>query len=273
MRLLAAAFCVSALSWAQSPTDVFTKAPPEVEKSLRERLEQFFQAYSTGKFRAAEQLVHEDSKDIFYNAAKSPLISYETVEIQYSDKFTKAVVITNVELDWNTSRGRMRVKPPMKTLWKLDQGQWWWYAEPQKTWETPFGTMRPGENPATPSPAARVHSIADLINQIEIGNREIRLSGYQHSEATGSITNRMPGEVEIKLDNIPLPQGLQVTLSKTKLARGETATVSFKYDPPNRWPKPGAEVSVILVQTGYPYRFKLTFDPDPQAQKLLPTQP
>jgi hypothetical protein len=273
MRVFALALCVSALLWAQSPTDVFSKAPPEVDKRLRERIEQFFKLYASGKFRTAEELVHEDSKDHFYNAAKSPLISYEVVDVKYSDNFTKAVVMTTVELDWDTPRlGRIRVKPPMKTLWKLDQGQWWWYTEP-KTWETPWGVMRAGEQPAGPAAAVRRMTVSDFVNQIQIGNRDIRLKAWEASEATGSITNNMPGEVEFKLDDAPLPAGLTVTLSKTKLARGETATVTFRYDPPNRWNKPDREVAIVLVETGIPYKFRVTFAPDPEAQKIPQGRP
>ena len=146
MRRYAVACCLFAVcSLAQSPTDVFDKAPPEVEKALRERAAIFFQAHVDGKFRQAEKVIHADSQDDYYNSEKQRLINFEISKITYSDKFTKAVVIADVELDWVTARtGKIRVKPPMKTVWKLDEGQWWWYAPTRTKWETPFGEMKPG---------------------------------------------------------------------------------------------------------------------------------
>jgi hypothetical protein len=131
--LFAALLCGALV--AQSPTDVFEKAPPAVDQALRDRIAIFMAAHISGKFRNAEQVVHEDSQDIYYNSHKSKYLSYDVVRINYSDNFTKATVVTAVEMDWYTARlGKLRVKPPLTTTWKLDNGQWWWYAIPQKDW-------------------------------------------------------------------------------------------------------------------------------------------
>src|SRR5688572_16111719 len=98
-------------AFAESPTAVFDKAPPQVENALRERIAKFFEAHISGKFRLAEQVVHDDSQDIFYNSQKQKFISYEIVKIDYSENFTKATVVTAVEMDWHTARlGKIRVK-------------------------------------------------------------------------------------------------------------------------------------------------------------------
>ena len=57
---------VSALL-AQSPEELFEKAPPHVDQTLRERVKIFYQAHVDGKFRVADTVVHEDSKDAFSN--------------------------------------------------------------------------------------------------------------------------------------------------------------------------------------------------------------
>src|SRR5215203_3723879 len=133
-------------------TDVFDKAPPELDNALRARVAKFFQAHVDAKFRQAEEVIAEDSKDFFYNMEKQKYFGFEIVRINYSENFTKATVVTGVEVEWRSPRvGVMRVKPPLTSLWKLENGQWYWYVVPQKDWDTPWGRMNPGPDPKDPN--------------------------------------------------------------------------------------------------------------------------
>lgn len=257
---------------AESPTAVFEKAPPQVENALRERIGKFFEAHISGKFRAAEQVVHEDSQDIFYNAQKQKYISYEIVKIDYSDNFTKATVITAVELDWHTARlGKIRVKPPMKTLWKVDDGQWWWYAIPQTDWETPFGRMTPGaEATKATAPEWTIKDPLSVLNQVKVSKREVRLVSHEKSEDFAEISNGMPGNLTLEIYKQSYAPGLKVTLSKDVLKSGETARVDFKYDPPDRSVKTTQVVDVRAVETNQIYTFTITFTVPPELEKYLP---
>ena len=76
--------------FGQAATDLFQKAPPAVDEALRARISKFFQAHIDGKFRQAEVLVAEDSKDFFYSANKPKYLGFEIKEIAYSENFTKA---------------------------------------------------------------------------------------------------------------------------------------------------------------------------------------
>lgn len=274
MRILAVAGCVCVCVFAQSPTDVFEKAPPQVDKSLRERLDKFFAAHASGKFRQAEEVVHEDSRDIFYDSQKTKIIAWETVRINYLDNFTRAVVITNVEMDWATARmGKLRVKPPMKTLWKLDNGQWWWYAEPKSNWETPFGTMNPGEDPkpgVTGIPKWTLRGLDDLLKQVVVSKDSVRLSGFEPSEDTVEITNKMPADLDLHVEKNTLPEGLHVELTKSRLASGESGRLLFKYQPPNRAVKPDVMVELLAVQINQTYPLRIRFAAPPEIEKNLP---
>src|SRR5262245_42218997 len=134
------AFVSCAVMVAQTkPTDVFEKAPPQVDNALRERVAKFFQAHIEGKFRQAEAVIAEGSKDFYYNTEKQRYLGFEIVRINYSENFSKATVVTNVEVEWRSPRiGMMRVKPPMTSLWKVENGAWCWYVVPQKEWDTPW---------------------------------------------------------------------------------------------------------------------------------------
>ena len=275
MRSISATLLLAcAAAFAESPTAVFDKAPPQVENALRERIAKFFEAHISGKFRAAEQVVHEDSQDIFYNAQKQKYISYEIVKIDYSDNFKKATVITAVELDWHTARlGKIRVKPPMKTLWKVDNGQWWWYAEPQKDWETPFGRMTPGADATKGAvPEWTLRDPAAVLDKVKASKREIRLVSHEKSEDFAEITNDMPGHLTLEIYKASHAPGLRVTLSKTELKSGESARVDFKFDPPDRSVKTTQVVDVRAIETNQIFTFTITFKVPPELEKYLPKQ-
>src|ERR1700758_4766602 len=78
---------------AQTPTNVFDKAPPEVDAALRERISKFFQAHVDGKTRQAEQYVAEDTKDFFFDSNKPHYFDFHIDKIIYSENFTRAKAI------------------------------------------------------------------------------------------------------------------------------------------------------------------------------------
>jgi hypothetical protein len=275
-KWMLAVFVSCAVLAAQTkPTDVFEKAPPQVDNALRERVSKFFQAHVDGKFRLAEEVVAEDSKDFFYNMEKQRYLGFEIVRINYSENFTKATVVTAVEVEWRSPRiGVMRVKPPMTSLWRQDNGVWYWYVVPQKDWETPWGKMKPG--PDTPEQKRMMAmfkgvDVAEVTRQVAIDKESMLLSGYQPSNGEAVIRNSMPGEITLRLEAPPI-QGLDVKLDKTTLKSGEEARLTVRYDPPTKDPKPASEIVVHVDPTGQVFRVKLTFDIQPELKKLLPKE-
>jgi hypothetical protein len=255
-------------------TDVFDKAPPEIDQALRGRVAKFFQAHVDGKFRQAEEVIAEDSKDVFYNMEKSRYLGFDIVRINYSENFTKATVVTGVDMEWRSPRvGVMRVKPPLTSLWKLENGQWYWYVVPQKDWETPWGRMKPGPDPDQNKVMALFKGVNrdDVLRQVAIDATEIRLKGYEASEGRAKISNAMPGDVQLRL-TAPKAPGLDITIDKTTLKSGETATISVKYNPATKEPKASSEIRVDVDPVGHVFRVALVFDVQPEIQKLLPKE-
>lgn len=253
------------------PTDVFDKAPPEIDNALRERVGRFFQAHVDKKFRLAEEVIAEDSKDFFYLMEKQHYRSYEIVRINYSENFTKATVITGVEVEWRSPRiGVMIVKPPLTSLWRQENGQWFWYVVPQKDWDTPWGRMKPG--PDDQNKLKKMFTgvdVATVKSQVSIDKTQMRLSSYESSKGEAVISNSMPGDIKLRLE-APPRKGLQVKLDKEVLKTGEQAKVLVQYDPLTKEPKPAGEVAVHIQPTGQVMRIALTFDIPPELKKLLP---
>ena len=273
-RLVAVAG-ISVFAMAQQPaTDLFDKAPPAVDEALRARVRQFFQAHVDGKFRLADEVVAEDSKDFFYAMEKKRYISFEIAKITYSDNFTKATVVTALEMDWRSPRvGVMRVKPPMTSLWKLDNGQWCWYVVPQTEWDTPFGKMKPGPDPAPGSGSVvglfRGVDPSKILEAVKVSTKEVRLSSYEPSTAEISITNTMPGIVNLEVNHTPI-RGLTAKFDKTELKQNESATLRFEYSPPDKQPKPTLIGYLHVRQTGQNIPLTMTFAIPPEIERMIP---
>lgn len=259
-KLLSLAVLASVCAFAESPVDVFDKAPPKIDKALRERVTKFFQAHVDGKFRVAEEVVHGDSKENYYNSEKQRFISFEIGSIKYFDRFKRAEVVTLVEVDWRNSRlGVIRVKPPMKTTWKMDGGKWYWYVMPRKEWDTPFGVMRPGADPKQPGPInIAIPDPETLLNQVRVNRTEVRLSSDKASSDSIEVSNNMPGELALRAEEHGIP-GLEVKFDRDKLKSGETANVTFSYTPPDNTAKSGRAVRIYASPTNQVYTISVLF--------------
>src|ERR1051326_12025 len=75
--------------------------PPEIDKALRDRAQQFFQYQIDGKFTKAFEMVAEDTKEEYFNSGKSPIKSFQLGLITYNSDFTKATVALNVTRNVN----------------------------------------------------------------------------------------------------------------------------------------------------------------------------
>src|SRR6185295_8463973 len=140
---------------AQEPS---ATPPPEVDRALRERVTQFFQAHVDGTFRRAYELVADDFKDFYFAGNKTRYKSFSIDSIRYFDNFTRAKVLLNTEVEWEIrlQKAVARVKTP--AAWKLQDGKWMWYDDPKDRKRTPMDpdAEAPGEIPRDPDGAVRL---------------------------------------------------------------------------------------------------------------------
>src|SRR5580704_7107848 len=71
----------AATAWAQQPSP----AAAEAEAALRARAEQFFQLQVDKKYRPAEAMVADDTKDLYYNGKKFNITSFSIEKIEMLD--------------------------------------------------------------------------------------------------------------------------------------------------------------------------------------------
>src|SRR5260370_42130118 len=128
----------------QGPGDLFHKAPRAVDEALRARVAKFYQLEVEGKFRQAEALVADDTKDYFYASQKPKYLGLEINRITYSDDFPKAdVLLTTKRIVMMPGFADKPVPMPQPSKWKLVNGEWYWYLSEDDLYGTPFGNMKP----------------------------------------------------------------------------------------------------------------------------------
>ncbi|MDQ6699446.1 MAG: hypothetical protein M3Z36_04605 [Acidobacteriota bacterium] len=260
-RLALLLFALS-LSFAQNAADLFKKAPPAVDQALRERISKFYQFHVDGKFRLAEQMVAEESKDAFYAANKPNISSFRIDAIEYSDDFSKAkATIVGKMVIMIMGFGDKPMDVPFPSYWKIDNGQWSWYINYDAARNTPFG--RAAEKSAEASQAdprqmmANAPNVQTVLSKVKADRSAIRLKSTVGSEEQVTVLNEMPGAVRIRPERNNYP-GLEIKLDREALKANEKAVVTFRTTASPQ--HPNGVVRLIVEPTNQPIDVQVTFN-------------
>lgn len=246
-RLLTLSLWVAA-GFAQTPADLFNKPPADVDQALRARITEFFQDHVDGKFRQAEALVAEDTKDYFYTANKPKYLSFEIKSISYSEGYTRAKAIVMCEQTVPfPDFGGQAIRIPTPSTFKLVDGQWYWYVDPEQLRQSPFGTFPaavPGKPAGGPPTIPRPEDVLKAASQqVKADKQAVSLKPGGSDQLT--ITNTAPGVMSLSLlGSIP---GVEVTLDRMDLKTGERAVVTLRA---GNDAKPGV-LSIQVKQTNH----------------------
>jgi hypothetical protein len=223
-RLLFPAVAITA--WAQQPTP----SAAEAEAALRSRVEQFYQLQVDQKFRQAEALVAEDSKDDYYNRAKLNIKGFSIQSIEWLDNGSRARV---------SVKGRLLVRAAMLanqefemvgiSSWKIENGQWVWYIDEELASQTPFGrinrTRSAASGNAAPPSAPKV-DVATLMSQITLDSTSVTLNASNPVQ-TITLSNNLSGPITLELSN-PQLEGVSIEVEKSELKAGEKSAIRFR---------------------------------------------
>lgn len=230
-RLLFPAVAITA--WAQQTSP----ATAEAEKALRDRVQQFYQLQLDKKYRQAEGMVAEESKDDYYNGKKPDIRGFDIVKVQLQDGDTKAMVTIKAKV-LTLALGAAQVFDfSSQTYWKLENGQWCWYIPEEAKRATPFGTI----NTATPGGDRKLDTtghapgsieapdFAALQSKVSIDRSSVQLDARDADQAV-TITNGLPGPLELTVDpHVKQIRGLSFEIDKTRLESGEKATAHLRW--------------------------------------------
>jgi hypothetical protein len=247
---------------AQEPADLFHKAPPAVDEALRTRISKFFQLHVDGKFRQAEAMVAEDSKDFFYSSNKPKYMGYEIKNIAYNDDFTKAKAVVVAQMVIMAPGFLDKpVGVPIPSRWKVENGDWYWYIDQDELNQTPFGKMKAGTAsnsggglPAMPSP----EETARILAGVKADHEELELKAKEPGSVEFTITNTLPGHVTLALDELQF-DGFTAKLDATDLGAGEQAHVTVDWKPGIHLAR-ALEVRVRVQPTNQLLRLRVKFN-------------
>ena len=240
------------LACACLPLFAQEKAPADVDHALRERIAKFYQAHVEGRFRVAETLVADDTKDFYFELEKERYLSFEEPQITYSDAFTKAKVVTVVSAERRSARMGMRMIPvPISSDWKLEKGQWYWCYVAEKFVDTPFGRVKmPDQQELEKERKISLFkkvTPTEVLSKVKVSGSAVALSSFQPDSGAITVTNKLPGQVTVAVSCPPV-EGLTVSVDKKTLKAGETAKVLFDFKPLASSQPKGTITANIVVQ-------------------------
>jgi len=212
----------------QTAADLFHKPPADVDRALRARIDEFYQDHVKGEFRKAEALVAEDTKDYFYAGNKPHYLSFELVSIKYSDDFQKAEALVKVEQ--RVLLPGFDGKPmifPIPSFWKVENGEWCWYVNKEKIYDSPFGRMTPGPYPDQTAKPAELPTIASSLqqfyNMVKADKNEVKLAPGASTEVT--ISNSSPGPITLAARSTT--PGIEVHIDQPQVKASEHAVLTI----------------------------------------------
>jgi len=242
-----------------------TEAPEEIDSLLRSRIDGFYGHFQKGQFRQAEDFLDEESKDLFYNAKKTRVLSYHIESIRYSDDFRSASALvgcqTNVPM-----LGSAPMTVPLSSNWHFVDGDWKMHlAAPKQTdgaVVSPFGTMKFDTDPD--AAAARGASntarptLDSLRSMFEVDRDNLSFpSDKPHSE-TVVVGNLSPGKLSVELARA-VSGGLELEFDEQPASQGEPFKVTIHYDPEKGKLNGLQRVDLIVIPFSQIIPLSLTF--------------
>jgi len=229
-----------------SPIFAQPKPPKPVDEALRARVNEFYEYHVTEEYRKAEKMVAADSADLFYVRQKPKYESFEIKTIEYRDNFKTAKVTVTVEAYMHgVGFEGQKLKTPSVSSWKVVDGIWCWYVDPEELARGPFGkSANAGTKPVpgTPVPEMKVPDTPAMALGLLMVDKESVVVKPGITE-TVTITNGSAGTVGLEVQQV-LPD-IKITLDKKSLNRGEKAVATLVCgDNPH-----GGEIGFLVMPT------------------------
>jgi hypothetical protein len=271
------AFAAAVLLPGQT-SDLFSKAPPDVDAALRARVTEFYTLHKASKFRAVEKMVCEDSKDAYYDSMKTAYKKFEIIRINYEPDFKSAKVVTNLEAEFTTQQGNFTSMMPLATVWKVEDGTWCYHIPPApKVVQTPFGVSKKSDESANSVALGTAAAVAadpkrllkQIQEQVKVSRTKMTLKCCEDSSDEMSIQNGTPGPLELSISTYDLP-GLKLNLSAKTLPPGATGVIKLDYHPTDKNPKPAYDFLISMQPVNKEVRVKVVFDLSEEMKKTVP---
>lgn len=230
MRKLVIALLVLAPVLAQN----VPKAPPGAEEALRARVSQFYGLFRDAKFRQAEALIAEQSRDIFYTMSKVPISDFRIESIAFDDSFQTAQVLVSCLANTPRTAG-LGLYVPVTGRWNLIDGQWFLVLELRNStpWG-PIGAVTPPESKQAaklqPPPRASLETLTSGAFGVDPLKLVFSARGQQVVVQSVQVRNNLPGLLTLEIEGADLP-GLSVIQTGKNIPAQSQISFQLKYNP------------------------------------------
>lgn len=187
------------------------------------------------KYRQAETMVAEESKDDYYAGQKPDIKSFDIMTLDLLTNTTAKVTIRTKLLVLMPGAGAQVFDMPSQSYWKLENGAWNWYIPEETKSATPFGKMNSNGGTAGgldmkgAAPGGIDNpDVGSLLNKITIDRISVVLTAKEPQQVV-TISNGLPGPIDLTLDpHGKLIKGITTDVSPLHLEAGEKATVTIR---------------------------------------------
>jgi hypothetical protein len=246
MKSAVLACCFFLFSLPSFPAD----APAETDQALRARVNEFYGFLVEHKSRAAEALVAEDTKDLYYDSQKPEVEKFQIEKIAWGPSFQTAEVIIEARVRvMFPGLGPQTVSSKVPSLWKLENGKWCWYIDKSRLADSPFGQFHSSGGGSGQLPAHPAITPEMLKAAVKPDRNQIAVDLTDGKTTIITLTNSLPGPVQIQA---PKVTGMAIDVAKPSLASGESTKVSFKCENPDGPHPPVVNFTVLPTNQQIP---------------------
>lgn len=214
---------MAAMAWAQDAPPAAVQSSTDPEAALRARAQEFFQLQVEKKYRPAEAMVADDTKDLYYDGRKFNINSFTIEKIEMNGKDHATITIKAKVRKALPGAGIVDFETVTSTLWKVENGEWRYYIDQSAEADSPFGKFKPGKTDGGPTTAksisSRIDAVSSLDSAVQIDRKSVNLKAGGPEE-TVTITNELPGGVDLALQTTKI-DGLTAELEKRHLGANE----------------------------------------------------
>lgn len=229
------------------PAASTVEVPSGTEEAVRERASEFYRLQIEGKFRQAEALVCEESKDVYYDAEKE---RWKSLKIQGVTFTAPQAARVSVALgnEMKTPQGTFPVEVPMVSVWHEKQGQWCLSMPKPGTGEkiTPWGVMKAGPGGTGKLPTAKPVSVGSIQSGVQLSKKVIRFDPATPSSDVVTISNRLDGSIQIEVNTVPLNGLTWKVVSPMVKSQGSTQ-LEVSYDPSKAVGQPASRKLMVTI--------------------------
>ncbi|MEX2304012.1 MAG: hypothetical protein WD733_23910 [Bryobacterales bacterium] len=236
MKRVALLLLVLTTAIAVAQQNPFPNAPPEEEAALKERVNGFYSTFQQGQFREAEAFVAEESREVYYNAPKTRIFSYEIRSLEFNRDLNEASVLVGVES--LSPLSAQPLKQPLQSHWKRIDGEWYMLLKglaSGEDYQTPVGPMHfpdtVGKDGARPA-NFRQPNLASMQTAYEVSGRNLKFSSDGSAPETHTIRVKNKFQTALTIERLTRDfPGMEIKIESETISPDSEVTIAFTYHP------------------------------------------